>query len=93
MRFERTAQGKAAFISSDERQVLALLGRGATLDEAAAQLGLPAAEVERYRVELIRKLQAMAAEDQANAGASGRFARADSMSASENSGSSSVPAR
>ena len=89
MRFGRKPAA-AARLTTRERTVLALLVRGATCADVAGQLGLGVHEVERHRADLITKLDAMA---QASAGASGRFASAASMSDSENSGSSSVPAR
>jgi FixJ family two-component response regulator len=92
MRFRRSAAA-ATRLTMRERQVLALLVRGASCADAATELGLGIREVESHRAELITKLEAMAAGDQASAGASGRFASAASMSASENSGSSSVPAK
>ena len=92
MRFRRSSAA-ATRLTMRERQVMALLVRGATCADVAEQLGMGIMEVECHRAELITKLEAMAARDQASAGASGRFARAASMSASENSGSSRVPAR
>ena len=97
MRFRRLSAGDGVVavprLTSREREVLALLVRGATIRDAAAQLGCTTRAVEHDRAQLIRKLEAMAAPAQARAGASGRFASAASMSDSENSGSSSVPAR